>query len=133
MTWAKKHHKVHTYDLGSGLGGLEVIVKEEDLEVSCMGVLKWPLRGEPHVELAVPVLQGVDRHNAQDCLGRRIPKENIHKADHLDGLSQAHAVGKDAAKAHTVLVPRNGLHQVVIQEPNTTNLQKSKVTLCVQQ
>lgn len=53
-------------------------------------------------------------------------EENIDEGDHLQSFPETHAVGQDTAKATTGLKPLQGLHQVIIQEPDPTNLTRSK-------
>ena len=62
------------------------------------------------------------RNDGEHGVGLRVFKQDIYKRDDLQGLAQAHAVGKDTAEATAALRPLQRLHQVIIQEPDPTDL-----------
>ena len=66
------------------------------------------------------------RHNGKDGFGWRVAEEDIDEGDHLQSFPQSHAVGQDTAKATTGLKSLQGLNQVIIQEPDPTNLPGNK-------
>lgn len=65
------------------------------------------------------------RHNGKDRFGWRVAEEDVDEGDHLQSFSQTHAVGQDTAKTTTGLKPLQGLNQVIIQEPDPSNLTRN--------
>lgn len=65
------------------------------------------------------------RHDGEDRFGWRVAEEDVDKGDHLQSLPQTHAVCQDTAKATTGLKPLQGLNQVIVQEPDPSNLTRS--------
>lgn len=55
-------------------------------------------------------------------MGLGVSEHNVYEGDDLQGLTQAHAVGQDTAKATAALKPLQRLHQVIIQEPDPADL-----------
>lgn len=66
------------------------------------------------------------RHNGKDSFGWRVAEEDVDEGDHLQSFPQTHAMGQDTAKATTGLKPLQGFNQIIIQEPDPTNLIKGK-------
>lgn len=52
-----------------------------------------------------------------------VSEQDVYEGDDLQRLAQPHAVGQDAAETTAALEALLRLHQVVIQEPDTTDLQ----------
>lgn len=65
------------------------------------------------------------RHNGKDSFGWSVAEEDVDEGDNLQSFPQTHAVGQDTAKATTGLKPLQGLNQVIIQEPDPTNLTRN--------
>ena len=78
--------------------------------------------GNPHVELAEPVLQRVHRHDDQHALAARVTQEAVDERDHLQRLAQAHAVRQNAAEAVARLVLLQRLNEIVVQEAHAADL-----------
>ena len=66
------------------------------------------------------------RHNGKDSFGWRVAEEDVNEGDHLQSFPQTHAVGQNTAKTTTGLKPLKRFNQVIIQEPDPTNLTKDK-------
>jgi len=77
---------------------------------------------QPHVKFGDPVLQRVDGNNNQHTAGVGAAEEHVNECDHLQCLAETHAVSQDTAKTTACPTALQGLHNVVIQEPNTTDL-----------
>lgn len=55
-------------------------------------------------------------------MGPGVSEQDVYKGDDLQGLTQTHAVGQDTAKPTAALIALQRLHQVIIEEPDPTNL-----------
>ena len=53
----------------------------------------------------------------------RVPEKHVTERHDLDGLSQTHGVGQDAAEALALVEPLGGLDDVVVQETDATDLE----------
>ena len=71
-----------------------------------------------------PVLERVDGHDAENALCRRVAQEDVDERDHLQGLAEAHAVGKDTAEAARPAKTTHALHDIVEEKANSANLTK---------
>ena len=99
----------------------EVATLDRALERTCQRCA-FPLGGQPVVELSQPVLDRVDRHDAQHLPAARVRQEDVDEGDHLEGLAETHAVRQDAAEALTSSEPFLRLDDVVVEEPDASDL-----------
>ena len=92
-------------------------------EASCKrGLLS--LRWKPVVELGQPVLDRVDRHDAEHLPAARARKEDVDEGDDLEGLAEPHAVRQDASESLAATEPLLRLNDVVVQEPDASDLMR---------
>lgn len=54
----------------------------------------------------------------------RVSEQDIDEGDDLQRFSQAHAVSEDAAESAAAAEPLHRLHQVVVQEADSTDLKR---------
>jgi len=95
------------------------LVADESVVVEAMLAVLW----QPVVELGLPVLDGVDRHDAEDPLGACTAQDDLDERDYLEGLAQAHGVREDAAEAGLlVLDAGERLDYVVVHEADAADL-----------
>lgn len=53
-----------------------------------------------------------------------VSEQDIDEGDDLQRFAQAHAVSEDTAKSGATVKPLHRLHQVVVQETDSTDLEK---------
>lgn len=54
----------------------------------------------------------------------RVSEQDVDEGDDLQRFSQAHAVSEDAAESAAAAEPLHRLHQVVVQEADSTDLKR---------
>ena len=60
--------------------------------------------------------------NSQHGVGPSVPQQDVYEGDDLQGFPQPHAVSQDTAKTTATLVPLQGLHKVIVQKADSSNL-----------
>lgn len=80
------------------------------------------LRRQPHVVLREPILQRVNRHDAQDRPSRRVAQENVRKTHDLQRLPQTHRMRQNAPKTRRRFEPIDALDQIIEQESHAADL-----------
>ena len=60
--------------------------------------------------------------NGQHGVGPSVPQQDVYEGDDLQGFPQPHAVSQDTAKTTATLVPLQGLHKVIVQKADSSNL-----------
>ncbi|TNN43413.1 hypothetical protein EYF80_046402 [Liparis tanakae] len=76
-------------------------------------------RQETHSNITPTAAYGYD---GEDGVSLCVSKQDVDEGDDLQRLAQAHAVSEDAAEAAAAAEPLRRLHQVVVQETNSTDL-----------
>ena len=71
--------------------------------------------------------QSVDGYDDERRLGAGVTKEDIDEGDDLDRLAEPHAVRQDAAQSRARAEPLQGLDDVVVQEPDTSDLRDAVI------
>lgn len=65
---------------------------------------------------------GSYRYDGEHGVSLGVSEEHVNEGDDLQRLAQAHAVGQDAAEPAAAAEALHRLHQVVVQEPDPTDL-----------
>ena len=60
--------------------------------------------------------------------GRSVTEEDVDKRDDLQGLPQPHGMSQDTAEPRAGMESGQTLYEVVVQEPDTTHLQRERYT-----
>lgn len=55
-----------------------------------------------------------------------VSQQDVDEGDDLQRFAQAHAVGQDAAEPAAAAEPLHRLHQVVVQETDSTDLRRKR-------
>ena len=87
-------------------------------------IIEW------NIEKTQSHLNGVDGHHTEYVKRRSVAEEDVNKRDNLQGFPQSHGVGQNAAEPRTGLKPRQTLDDVVVQEPDPSDLSEC-VCVCV--
>ena len=58
--------------------------------------------------------------------GRSVTEEDVDKRDDLQGLPQPHGMSQDTAEPRAGMESGQTLYEVVVQEPDTTHLQRER-------
>lgn len=66
---------------------------------------------------------GSYRHDGEDGCSSCVSEQDVNEGDDLQSFAQTHAVCQDAAEPTAGLITLQRLHQVIVQETDTTNLQ----------
>lgn len=66
------------------------------------------------------------RYDGEHGVSLRVPEQDVNEGDDLQRFAQAHAVGEDTAKSGATTEPLHRLHQVVVQETDSSDLQRGQ-------
>ena len=67
---------------------------------------------------------GAYRYDGEHGVSLRVSEQDVDEGDDLQRFSQAHAVSEDAAESAAAAEPLHRLHQVVVQEADSTDLKR---------
>lgn len=68
--------------------------------------------------------------NGQHSVGFRIPQQDVNEGNDLKCFAQPHAVSEDAAKATAGLIPLQGLNEVIVEKPDSSDLRQDEKDVC---
>ena len=89
-------------------------------------ICSW-INWKPAIEFGNPILECVYRNNTENMPCRGVTKEDVDERNDLESFSQAHGVGKNAAKSSGGWEARLRLHNVVVEKTDPTNLHRGKM------
>lgn len=69
---------------------------------------------------------GAYRYNGEHGVSLCVSEQDVDEGDDLQRFTQAHAVGEDTAKSGATAKPLHRLHQVVVQETDSSDLQRGR-------
>lgn len=64
------------------------------------------------------------RYDSEHSVSLGVSEQNVYEGDDLQCFSQTHAVSQDTAESISAAKALHWLHQVVVEEPNSTDLRE---------